>query len=117
VTSSKTVAVIGRGSVGLAAAATHLLERGLMLGVLEAGARAGHAARQWWHVQLFASDHEAAARVELGLSETGMCTRGGMEAGIVLPGCCGGPAPAGVKARCAKDANAKAVGKSGCGCL
>lgn len=30
--------------------------------------------------------------------------------------CCGGPAPAGVDACCVKDANAKADGKSGCGC-
>jgi len=31
-------------------------------------------------------------------------------------GCCGGPAPEGVDACCVKDANAKAEGKSGCGC-
>src|ERR1700761_3372857 len=49
---SKSVAVIGAGPVGLAAAA-HLLERGLEPVVLEAGAEAGHAIRQWQHVQLF----------------------------------------------------------------
>jgi len=48
----KTVAVIGGGPVGLAAAA-HLLERGLEPIVLEAGPSAGHAIRQWSHVQLF----------------------------------------------------------------
>jgi hypothetical protein len=49
---AKTVAVIGAGPVGLAAAA-HLLERGLTPIVLEAGADVGHAVRQWGHVQLF----------------------------------------------------------------
>jgi hypothetical protein len=47
-----TVAIIGAGPVGLAAAA-HLLERGLTPIVLESGERAGHAVRQWGHVQLF----------------------------------------------------------------
>lgn len=47
-----TVAIIGAGPVGLAAAA-HLLERGLKPVVLEAGPAAGHAIRQWAHVQLF----------------------------------------------------------------
>jgi cation diffusion facilitator CzcD-associated flavoprotein CzcO len=49
---AKTVAVIGAGPVGLAAAA-HLLERGLTPIVLEAGAEVGHAVHQWGHVQLF----------------------------------------------------------------
>jgi thioredoxin reductase len=49
---AKTVAVIGAGPVGLAAAA-HLLERGLTPVVLEAGAEIGHAVHQWGHVQLF----------------------------------------------------------------
>ena len=49
---SKTVAVIGAGPVGLAAAA-HLLERGLEPIVLEAGPEVGHAVRQWSHVKLF----------------------------------------------------------------
>lgn len=48
----KTVAIIGAGPVGLAAAA-HVLERGLTPLVLEAGPRAGDAVRQWSHVQLF----------------------------------------------------------------
>ena len=49
---AKTVAIIGAGPVGLAAAA-HVLERGLQPIVLEAGDDVGHAVRQWGHVQLF----------------------------------------------------------------
>ena len=49
---AKTVAIIGAGPVGLAAAA-HVLERGLRPIVLEAGDSAGHSVRQWGHVQLF----------------------------------------------------------------
>ena len=63
-----------------------------------------------------AGDREAAERVELELPETGVCTRGGVEAGAAAGGCCGGPAPAAVEACCAQDAEAKAVGKTGCGC-
>ena len=50
--SAKTVAIIGAGPVGLAAAA-HALERGLEPFVLEAGLAAGHAVRQWSHVRMF----------------------------------------------------------------
>ena len=49
---AKTVAIIGAGPVGLAAAA-HVLERGLTPIVLEGGDQIGHAIRQWGHVQLF----------------------------------------------------------------
>ena len=49
---SKSVAIIGAGPVGLAAAA-HLLERGLEPVVLEAGPAVGHAIREWSHVRLF----------------------------------------------------------------
>jgi hypothetical protein len=49
---SRTVAIIGAGPVGLAAAA-HVLERGFTPIVLEAGPSAAHAIRQWAHVQLF----------------------------------------------------------------
>lgn len=49
---AKTVAIIGAGPVGLAAAA-HVLERGLTPIVLEAGSQTGHAVRQWGHVQMF----------------------------------------------------------------
>jgi len=48
----KTVAILGAGPVGLAAAA-HVLERGMEPVVLEAGPQAGHAVRQWSHVPLF----------------------------------------------------------------
>ena len=46
--------VIGAGPVGLAAAA-HLIERGLEPLVLEAGASAGTAVREWSHVRLFST--------------------------------------------------------------
>ncbi len=49
---AKTVAIVGAGPVGLAAAA-HVLERGLRPIVLEAGNSIGHSVRQWGHVQLF----------------------------------------------------------------
>ena len=49
---SKTVAIVGAGPVGLAAAA-HALERGLEPIVLEAGPSAGHAVRAWGHVRMF----------------------------------------------------------------
>jgi NADPH-dependent 2,4-dienoyl-CoA reductase/sulfur reductase-like enzyme len=49
---SKTVAIIGAGPVGLAAAA-HVMERGMIPVVLESGPAAGHAVRQWQHVQMF----------------------------------------------------------------
>jgi thioredoxin reductase len=51
-TDASTVAIIGAGPVGLAAAA-HVLERGLRPVVLEAGADVAHSVRQWGHVQLF----------------------------------------------------------------
>jgi hypothetical protein len=50
--SPKTVAVIGAGPVGLAAAA-HILERGMRPVVLEAGNEVGHAVREWSHVRMF----------------------------------------------------------------
>jgi thioredoxin reductase len=49
---AKTVAIIGAGPVGLAAAA-HVLEQGFRPIVLEAGPSVGHSVRQWGHVQLF----------------------------------------------------------------
>lgn len=52
ITKTKTVAILGAGPVGLAAAA-HVLERGMEPVVLEAGPTVGHAVRQWSHVQLF----------------------------------------------------------------
>ena len=49
---ARTVAIIGAGPIGLAAAA-HVLERGMTPVVLEAGPEPAHAVRQWQHVQLF----------------------------------------------------------------
>ncbi|MGD9805418.1 MAG: NAD(P)-binding domain-containing protein [Hyphomicrobiaceae bacterium] len=49
---AKTVAIIGAGPIGLAAA-VHALERSLHPIVLEAGTEAGHAIRQWTHVRMF----------------------------------------------------------------
>lgn len=66
-----------------------------------------------------AGDHEAAARVELELPETGVCSGPvsvpTASAGTVS-GCCGGPAPSGADACCVQDADAKAAGAAGCGC-
>ncbi|MCP3374601.1 NAD(P)-binding domain-containing protein [Bradyrhizobium cajani] len=62
-----------------------------------------------------AGDKEAAARVELVLPETGVCTRGGLESSIAS-GCCGGPAKEEPSACCAADETARKAGASGCGC-
>jgi glycine/D-amino acid oxidase-like deaminating enzyme len=68
---SKTVAIIGAGPVGLAAAA-HVLERGLTPIVLEAGPSAAHAIRQWAHVQLFSPwEYNIDRASERLLKETG----------------------------------------------
>jgi thioredoxin reductase len=50
--SDKTIAIVGAGPVGLAAAA-HALGRGLQPIILEAGHKPGHAVRQWAHVRMF----------------------------------------------------------------
>jgi hypothetical protein len=63
-----------------------------------------------------AGDKEAAARVELVLPETGVCTRGGVESTEAASGCCGGPAKQEPTACCAADETAKKAGASGCGC-
>ena len=66
---SKTVAIVGAGPVGLAAAA-HALERGLEPVVLEAGDTCAHAVRQWGHVRMFSpweyNIDKAAARLLAG---------------------------------------------------
>jgi thioredoxin reductase len=49
---SKTVAIIGAGPVGLAAAA-HSIERGFQPVLLEAGPSVGDAVRHWGHVRMF----------------------------------------------------------------
>ncbi|MER8863151.1 NAD(P)-binding domain-containing protein [Mesorhizobium sp. M0751] len=60
-----------------------------------------------------AGDMVAADNVQLVLPETGICTV--PRIGIADKGCCGGPVPAAVEACCVADAEAKAIGKSGCG--
>ena len=62
-----------------------------------------------------AGDKEAAARVELELPETGVCSRP-VTVSSNEAGCCGGPAPAQADACCVADAEAKVAGKKGCGC-
>ena len=65
---TKTVAILGAGPVGLAAAA-HVLERGMLPLVLEQGDAVGHAVRAWGHVPMFSNwryniDAAAARRLE-----------------------------------------------------
>ena len=68
---AKTVAIIGAGPVGLAAAA-HVLERGMTPIVLEAGPEPAHAVRQWQHVQLFSPwEYNVDKAAERLLSSTG----------------------------------------------
>jgi hypothetical protein len=62
-----------------------------------------------------AGDRAAAARVELVLPETGVCTRGGVESAVAA-GCCGGPAKNEPSACCAADETARKAGAAGCGC-
>lgn len=59
-------------------------------------------------------DKDAAARVELVLPETGVCSRSPLESDAA--GCCGGPAKADTSACCVADEVAKNEGKYGCGC-
>ncbi|MBL8833661.1 MAG: NAD(P)-binding domain-containing protein [Rhodospirillales bacterium] len=69
-----------------------------------------------------AGDHAAAARVELNLPQTGVCSVRIAEkteakvAAEAAAGCCGGPAPASEDACCVADVEAKVAGKTGCGC-
>lgn len=67
----KTVAIVGAGPVGLAAAA-HVVERGMIPVVLERGDDVGHAVRQWRHVQLFSPwEYNIDRAAERLLSATG----------------------------------------------
>lgn len=62
-------------------------------------------------------DHKAAREVQLVLPETGVCSVTiPSPKGTLASGCCGGPAPVEVDACCVADVEAKAEGKSGCGC-
>src|SRR5471032_2351334 len=68
---SKTVAILGAGTVGLAAAA-HVLERGMEPVVFEAGPEAAHAVRQWGHVRMFSPwEYNIDKAAERLLSSTG----------------------------------------------
>jgi thioredoxin reductase len=65
---TKTVAILGAGPVGLAAA-VHVLERGMLPLILEQGDAVGHAVRAWGHVPMFSNwryniDAAAARRLE-----------------------------------------------------
>jgi hypothetical protein len=61
-----------------------------------------------------AGDHGAAARVELVLPETGVCSR--PDAAGAATDCCGGPANVDATACCIADEQAKVEGASGYGC-
>ncbi|WP_315778396.1 MULTISPECIES: NAD(P)-binding domain-containing protein [unclassified Bradyrhizobium] len=63
-----------------------------------------------------AGDRAAAARVELVLPETGVCTRGSVAAATLATACCGGPPKEDASACCGADEAAKKTGASGCGC-
>jgi thioredoxin reductase len=62
-----------------------------------------------------ASDEAAADDVRLTLPETGICTTR-IKTSPSSSACCGGPAPIEVDACCVADAEAKTLGKAGCGC-
>src|SRR6185295_7371333 len=67
-------------------------------------------------VAAIAGDHAAAARVELVLPETGVCSGPPPEshhADSADSGCCGGPPPEPASGCCVADAEAKAEGKRG----
>ena len=51
---TKTVAILGAGPVGLAAAA-HVLERGMLPLIFEQGDAVGHTVRVWGHVPMFSN--------------------------------------------------------------
>ena len=63
-----------------------------------------------------AGDMVSADAVQLVLPETGVCTVPLSSLGDASKGCCGGPAAKEADACCVADAEAKAVGKGGCGC-
>jgi len=64
-----------------------------------------------------AGDHEAAARVELDLPETGVCSLPpATEAEAGSAGCCGGEPAQDAGACCKLDEEKKAAGDPGCGC-
>ena len=80
------VVIIGAGPVGLAAAA-QLLERGIEPVVLEQGAGAGSAVRQWGHIRLFSPWEFLVDPASLRLLEqTGWTMPSGTPTGLELVG-------------------------------
>jgi hypothetical protein len=67
-------------------------------------------------VAAIAGDTKSADKVVLVLPETGVCSGPDVTVEGSGPGCCGGPAPAGIDACCLSDAKSKAAGKAGCDC-
>ncbi|MCA0270938.1 MAG: NAD(P)/FAD-dependent oxidoreductase [Proteobacteria bacterium] len=67
-------------------------------------------------VAAIAGDHVAAARVELVLPQTGVCSGPGRPVAKAASGCCGGPAQTRADACCVKYEVAKNSGETGCGC-
>jgi thioredoxin reductase len=68
-------------------------------------------------VSAIVGDMVAADDIHLVLPETGVCSTSLPADGApASSGCCGGPATAEIDACCVADAEAKAEGKSGCGC-
>ncbi len=66
-----------------------------------------------------AGDHEAARKVELVLPETGVCSGPAPRASgpaEAAAGCCGGPQADPASGCCVADVEAKAAGKTSCGC-
>src|SRR4029079_1159567 len=65
-----------------------------------------------------AGDHEAAAKVELVLPETGVCSGPGQTSALrcarPAAGCCGAPPPEPASGCCVADVKAKAEGKQSC---
>ena len=65
-----------------------------------------------------AGDHEAAAKVELMLPETGVCSgpgpAGDLTEAEAAASCCGGPPPEPASGCCIADVKAKAEGKQSC---
>ncbi len=67
-------------------------------------------------VAALCGDEAAAARVELDLPETGVCTTRPRVRTPADTACCGGPPKEDATACCASDEAAKAAGAAGCGC-
>jgi len=67
-------------------------------------------------VAAISGDHLVVARVELVLTQTGVCNGRGLPQTVAATGCCGGPALDCVDACCTADEAAKDDGPARCGC-